>query len=299
MKLKKRYLLLLSFAALLLATTAGLYIAYRIDLSAIEAALPGDSLIAETSRGRVEYKMSAPTPNYTLMVHGTPGSYRFASAEVDQNRTLLSPSRPGYFRTPLTSGATPEEQADLFAALLDKLGIKSTVVLGISGGGPAALQFAIRHPEKCQALILWSAFSMAVPAFEERAPASFKFWLFVQYLRLVIKDKAAADGIRRYLFENAFPLAQSEPGWNNDGAQFIKLPDYALQKIACPTLIIHGDADKNVDISHGKNVAAKAPHAKLITLEGKDHGALFSHRKLFQEPTQQFLRNLNPKRSAE
>lgn len=147
-------------------------------------------------------------------------------------------------------------------------------VIGISGGGPSAIQFAIRHPEKCEALILWSALSKRVDD-KEAPPSSFSTWLFVHYLWLTIKDPALAKGVKAYMFKNAFPHAQSEPGWNNDGAQFTTLPAYPLDKITSPTLIVHGDADQACDISHAKNVTAKVPHAKLITLAGKDHGALF------------------------
>ena len=45
------------------------------------------------------------------------------------------------------------------AALLDTIGIEKVVVHGISGGGPLAIQFSVRHPEKCNALILECAIS--------------------------------------------------------------------------------------------------------------------------------------------
>ncbi len=50
---------------------------------------------------------------------------RAALSFLDENKyKLICPSRPGYLQTPLESGKTLEEQADLFAALLDKLGIE-------------------------------------------------------------------------------------------------------------------------------------------------------------------------------
>jgi pimeloyl-ACP methyl ester carboxylesterase len=73
--------------------------------------------------------------------------------------TVLTPSRPGYLRTPLTTGAAPEQAADAVAALLDVLGIERVGVMGTSGGGPTALQFALRHPKRVWALVLQSAVS--------------------------------------------------------------------------------------------------------------------------------------------
>jgi pimeloyl-ACP methyl ester carboxylesterase len=43
-------------------------------------------------------------------------------------------------------------QADAVAALLDVLGIRTAAVMAVSGGGPCALQFALRHPQRCCAL---------------------------------------------------------------------------------------------------------------------------------------------------
>ena len=55
---------------------------------------------------------------------------------------IISPSRPGYGRTPLSSGKTYKEQPPLYAAMLDKLGVDKVVVHTISGGGPAGYSFA-------------------------------------------------------------------------------------------------------------------------------------------------------------
>ncbi|MCL5743645.1 MAG: alpha/beta hydrolase, partial [Acidobacteria bacterium] len=54
-----------------------------------------------------------------------------------------------YLRTPLQSGRTYRDQAHLFAAFLDSMEISQAVVMGISAGGPAALEFAREHPGKC------------------------------------------------------------------------------------------------------------------------------------------------------
>jgi pimeloyl-ACP methyl ester carboxylesterase len=42
--------------------------------------------------------------------------------------------------------------ADDYAVLLDRLGLDSVAVVGISGGGPHALAFAVRHPDRVRAL---------------------------------------------------------------------------------------------------------------------------------------------------
>lgn len=126
------------------------------------AQLLGGSEMVDTAQGPVEFALAGTGP-VILQVHGGAGGY-------DQSLTLswnlheagfavLTPSRPGYLRTPLTTGATPEQAADALAGLLDVLGIDKVAVMGTSGGGPTALQFALRHPERLWALVLQSAIS--------------------------------------------------------------------------------------------------------------------------------------------
>jgi pimeloyl-ACP methyl ester carboxylesterase len=98
-----------------------------------------------------------------LQVHGGATGYDQSLALSwdlhETGFTILTPSRPGYVRTPLMTGSSPEQAADAMAGLLDVLGIDKVSVLGTSGGGPTALQFALRHPKRVWCLVLQSAIS--------------------------------------------------------------------------------------------------------------------------------------------
>lgn len=50
------------------------------------------------------------------------------------------------------------------AALLDILGVERVAVIGISAGGPGAVQFAARHADRVDALVLLSAISRVGPS---------------------------------------------------------------------------------------------------------------------------------------
>ena len=112
-----------------------------------------------TARGPVEVAEVGSGPTL-LVVHGIAGDWRqvrtVAEDLADRARVLLV-TRPGYGRTPLSSGRTFVEQAALYAALLDSLGLEKAVVLGISGGGPSAFAFAASTPHRCSGLLLCCA----------------------------------------------------------------------------------------------------------------------------------------------
>ena len=123
--------------------------------------LPNNSLVIKTEKGEVEYTLTGNSDKYMLLVHGTPGSVHVEEGNsfVENGFNVLSISRPGYYKTPLSSGETPKEQAALYKALLDELKIDSIYVNGISGGGPSSIQFALDYPERTAGLILRAAVS--------------------------------------------------------------------------------------------------------------------------------------------
>jgi pimeloyl-ACP methyl ester carboxylesterase len=65
----------------------------------------------------------------------------------------IGPSRFWYLGSAMPDNANPADQADCYAALLDHLGLKRVVALGLSAGGPAAIQLALRHPPRLHGLI--------------------------------------------------------------------------------------------------------------------------------------------------
>lgn len=118
--------------------------------------------VAETACGPVEYSVVGSGPVILHFHAGAAGCDQTLALSWDLQAdgfTVLTPSRPGYLRTPLSTGAAPEQAADAVAALLQLLELDRVVVMGTSGGGPTALQFAIRHPTIAVGLILQSAVS--------------------------------------------------------------------------------------------------------------------------------------------
>ena len=114
------------------------------------------SQMIKTPQGPVEVSVKGKAP-YMLAFFGTPsihdGVYGLFDEFQEAGFGIVCPSRPGYGRTPLSSGKTYKEQPDLYAAMLDKLGIDKVVVHSISGGGPAAYYFARQYPDRCYCLM--------------------------------------------------------------------------------------------------------------------------------------------------
>jgi pimeloyl-ACP methyl ester carboxylesterase len=93
-----------------------------------------------------------------LMIHGAGGGFdqglALAAAFAPAEYRVVARSRFGYLRTPVPDQATSGTQADAHACLLDALGLRSVVVIGVSAGATSALEFALRHADRSKALIL-------------------------------------------------------------------------------------------------------------------------------------------------
>ena len=80
-------------------------------------------------------------------------------------------------------------------------------------------------------------------------------------------------------------------GWKNDKNNFKNL-SLPLNKIKCPTLIIHGTEDINVDIQHAEKALKEIQNSKLYIVEGGDHYMSFSHSNEIEKEISNFIKSL-------
>lgn len=275
---------------------------------------------ASTPLGAVEYVSSGGSAGpLHVALHGAMGgwdqSLLLAGSLLDEEARVLAVSRPGYLGTPLRAGKSPEQQADLLAALLDRLGEDKAFVLAISGGGPCALAFALRHPSRCRALVAVSTCGTV-----HRAPIPLSFLFKKALARLpgvpgYFRSKALKDPAR--LLERSVRNAESRRRMREDtaamtlytalvGSMFedmtqrlagtdndiritrtVALP---LSQIATPTLVVHGTADAQAPFEpHARLLASEIPGARLLAIEGGEHMTLFTHRTQVSEAVRSFL----------
>lgn len=149
--------------SLVLAT----YPRYRAEMRDTRAEIAAGSRIVPTSAGPIEYAETGNGPP-VLIAHGNGGGYDQGLVAgrmfIGQGYRLIAPSRFGYLRTPLPEDGSATAQADAYAALLDALGIEQVAIAAVSDGGPSAMQFALRHPDRITVLIIMSAKSHTPPA---------------------------------------------------------------------------------------------------------------------------------------
>jgi pimeloyl-ACP methyl ester carboxylesterase len=284
-------------------------------------AVPGEPRpqLVTTPRGPVECAVAGEGP-VVLALHGALGGW---DQSLILARVLGAPghryvalSRPGYLGTSLALGRTPVEQADTYRDVLDALGIERAAVLAVSGGGPSALSFALRHRDRC-----WGAVIVSSVCRRNGAPLPLAWTLLKIMARFgplmaARRRKMARDpdgAARRSIPDPALrartvgdpevgPLLLSlqlstfdrmprrMPGTENDVDVARGDLDLPLERIAVPLLAVHGTDDRVAPFAQGREMAERAPGAELCALEGGDHVAIFTHRDEARARVVRFLR---------
>ena len=246
-----------------------------------------------TKKGTVEFT-SKGTGFPILFVHGGHSSCNetlFHKGFDTKKFRLITPSRPGYGKTPLSNLVTAKDTAELFIALLDELNIKSVILVGISAGGLAAIELASNFPDRVEKLILISAVTkkwmssediiyqkakkLFSPSIEKYSWGLFRFF-YSLFPRMMAKTMFKELSIFQPIDINKDEIAElhsmirlqrSYDGFKNDLDQ--NIGQNVITEIISPTLILHSSNDNSVNIAHAKNAHSKIKKSTLKIYDNK------------------------------
>jgi pimeloyl-ACP methyl ester carboxylesterase len=276
---------------------------YRHDLREAQRRLDAvEREVVSTPFGPVEYAVRG-TGEPMLVSHGIFQGCDGALLSVRSlkpGRRVIAPSRFGYLGSALPPAATPADQADAFVAVLDHLRVDRTDVVGISAGATAALQLALRHPDRVGHLVIisgnlpGSTTAVAQPEWARLFNRDLPMWtLKVLNRRLLARLAGVPKGFRpspdddRFLSEfidSFFPIYAKAQGIDFD--TFISNPDvngYPLEELTVPTLLIHARDDPLVRYQAAAAAAQRIPGSTLVTLESGGHLGLGQAERIRSE----------------
>jgi class 3 adenylate cyclase len=189
--------------------------------------------------------------------------------------------------------------ADL-TALLDAVGFRRPAMVGAGLPVPAAIHFAVTHPQRVSALVLINGYAHFVQ--EDDHP-----WGIprqdLERSAMVLKDRWGTDiGTER--------LAPSRVGddrfraWLARSNRFRggpdKIADFVrsswgddvrplLPSISAPTLILHREGNRLVPLGVGRYLAEHIPGAKFVVLPGDDHLFFLGNTDALVDEIEEFL----------
>ena len=170
-------------------------------------------------------------------------------------------------------------------AVVDAIGLSRFPILGISQGGPVAIAYAVRHPEKVSRLILHGSYARG---WAHRGSPHEMIERFQAYLTLTNSGWGQDNPAFRQLWTTLFlpEATQEQWHWFNDLQRITTSPENAarllaelgqidvvdlLPQVRVPTLVLHCRDDAVVPFESGRRLAASIPGARFVPLEGRNH----------------------------
>jgi 3-oxoadipate enol-lactonase len=214
---------------------------------------------------------------------------RFRVIAVDLRGHGSSPKPAGPYRLELLA-------VDV-ARLLRRIDAHPAHVLGISLGGAVAQQVALDYPELVHSLVLVNTAARLISeSWQQRM-------LGVRRLASVYLGgmDRVAETVARRLFpkpeqaqlrrEATERISRNDPAAYRATLWAIARFDVRarLGEIACPTLIVAGDADSTVPLASKQLLAERIPHSRLEIIAGSGHATPVDQPEAFNRVVVRFL----------
>ena len=252
-----------------------------------------------------------------LALHGTPGSRHLFPQLVEDAQLhgyhLLSYNRPGYGGSTPHPGRNVANAAEDIAEIAAQLNLDRLGIWGISGGGPHALAAAALLPELVPAAVSLASLApyhaeeldwfsgMGQDNLDEFGAALESRGKLEEYIKAEVPAMLNADpkSLVNALISLLCPadvavftedyaefslkriregIEKRIDGWVDDDLAFVKPWGFDLSQIHIPLLLMHGEQDQMVPVSHGKWLASKISTVEERILADDGHLTLTANR---------------------
>ncbi len=204
-------------------------------------------------------------------------SSRFTVVRYDERGCGLSDPEPGTL--------TAQAWVGDLETVAETLGAQSFLLLGMSQGGPTAIAYAARHPERVGRLVLYGTYARGRLRRDPSPAARAEAGALVALTRM---GWGRSAGAYRRLFTTLFVPGASEAqmAWFDDLQQSSCSADHAARARAAryevdvtaaaaslrvPTVVLHARHDALVPFDEGRRLAGLIPGAAFAPLEGANH----------------------------
>jgi pimeloyl-ACP methyl ester carboxylesterase/DNA-binding CsgD family transcriptional regulator len=168
-------------------------------------------------------------------------------------------------------------------AVVDAAGLQRFSLLGVCQGGPIAIEYAARHPDRVSELVLYGTYARGMSRRTSQQAAKAKVFLellelgwaqedhaFLQVFATQFQPEGSIEHLRSWCelqrvatsAANATRLAR---------VTFDVDAQASASQVACPTLVVHPDRDAVVPMEEARLLAKLVPGARLVQLESPNH----------------------------
>jgi class 3 adenylate cyclase/pimeloyl-ACP methyl ester carboxylesterase len=190
--------------------------------------------------------------------------------------------------------------ADL-TALLDAVGFERPAMVGGSIRGPTAIHFAVTHPQRVSALVLFNSYAHYVreddypwgfsrEEVEELVAATKQRWGTTQQTLDILAPSRVADERFRAWYTRSVRFFGG-PDQIGDLLRALWEADLRalLPSISVPTLVLHREGDRYIHLGAGRYLAEHIPDARFVGLPGDDDLFFVGDTDVFVDEIEEFL----------
>lgn len=168
--------------------------------------------------------------------------------------------------------------------VVDAAGLDRFPLLGISRGGPIAIAYAVKHPERVTHLVLYGAFAAGLNHVgKPRELEARRALVSLMRLGWGLKNPAFCKVFTCRFIPEATPEHEH---WFDELQRVSTSPENAarlmerdddidvrplLPRVTTPTLVIHCDRDRVVAAEKGREIAAAIPNSRYVSLPSANH----------------------------
>ena len=256
-----------------------------------------DSRFIQVNELKVHYKTTGAGEPNLILLHGFGASvfsWREVMEPLGEQGTVIAFDRPAFGLTerPLSwdEGAnpyTPEAQVNLVMGLMDALEIDEAILVGNSAGGTVAVNAALAHPDRVEALVLidaaiyqgggapsWVRPLLRVPQFDRLGPLLAR-QIAVRgdaFLESAWHDPSEITPEIRAGYREPLRVANWDRAlWELTKASGQANLEGRIPSLNVPSLVITGDDDRIVPTEQSVRLAGELPQAELVVIPDCGH----------------------------
>jgi pimeloyl-ACP methyl ester carboxylesterase len=219
---------------------------------------------------------------------------------------------------PVPKVRSVDDRAGEIEAVMDAVGFGKAALLALSEGGPAAIVWAARRPERTRALILHGTYAY-LGGLEwddlDRSPAEARARIvgelgedYAPSTQQIVRWQEFGDAVRsdwgdgravKCLVPSVRSIRQlgmmermcASPGMARATVEASFGIDVRpiLPTLSIPTLVVHARGDPGVPVQYGRYLAENISGAKILEVEGVDHAPWFTEPERTTTAIEEFL----------
>ena len=248
-----------------------------------------------------------------IFIHGFAASFYCWRLNVEPlavDGPVYAPDLPGFGLSdkPRDYDYSLDGYADFIAAYMDAMGIERAVLVGNSMGGGIAMKTELRHPDRVAGLVLIDALGYFKNDFYlYRALGVYPLAEIIMSLNnrpvmtMILKNRVYVDDafvtdevVDSFMAVNKTENGRTAPVWVLRAmGPYPVIPTDEIERVSAPTLVIWGEEDRILPVSHVELFSRDIEHAETIIIPDVGHVPMEEKSDVVNDRIRAFVQDLS------